>query len=77
MASEAEKEQAKLTATYMNGIAVTIFALGCFSPVVARLYGTGSFGVSIEKAALTAMACLAISMGLHIFARMLLKRGLR
>ncbi|UHC17350.1 hypothetical protein LRS73_05495 [Methylobacterium currus] len=28
-------EQAKLTATYVNGIAIAIFAVGCLAPMIA------------------------------------------
>lgn len=68
-------ERIKLTATYFNGVAIAIFAVGAFAPTVALANGT------IEPAALfrtTALAvvCLATSAALHSVARRSLK-GLR
>ena len=62
-------ERAKLTATYVNGLAIAIFAVGGFAPFI------GALGIVTDKQGLSAGAlillvvCSLTSGGLHLSAR--------
>lgn len=67
-----ENEQAKLTATYVNGVAIAFAALGGIAPWIPQFaHGSGS-----EMATLAAISlvCFSLSIGLHYVARKTLKR---
>ena len=73
--SKADDERTKLTATFMNGVAITMVAAGSIAPLVAYSYGmpgssTGAF------VALRGVAWLVGGIALHLFARWIL-RGIR
>ena len=63
-------EQAKLSANYLNGVAVALFAVGTLAPVLSMLYGDHEptlllmLGIAI---------CIAGSGALHFAARRILK----
>lgn len=40
MSNPQRTERIKLTATYINGIAITLFAVGVFAPILALFNGT-------------------------------------
>lgn len=64
-------EQAKLTANYVNGVAIAIFAvggLGSFIPVVAAPGNLTPLSVIIGG------ICFALSFALHMVARRVLMR---
>ncbi len=61
-------EQVKLTATYLNGIAITIFAVGGLAPLVALVSGTASPSAVPLIIALTSV-CVVLSGALHLIAR--------
>ncbi len=64
-------ERTKLTATYFNGAAISIFAVGGFAPVITGL------GIGLEKitasSAITSLVCISASIVLHFVARRILK----
>ncbi|MCL4217739.1 MAG: amino acid transporter [Candidatus Hydrogenedentes bacterium] len=64
-------ERVKLTATYMNGMAIAIVAVGGFAPMVS--FASGS---PIRPLTLIVMGvgCLAVSVALHYGARKFLGR---
>lgn len=62
--TEGEKEGAKLTANYCNGIAITLFAGGFLS--IPLTYRDSTVPTSVVF--LVGM-CLAMSLGMHILAR--------
>lgn len=67
-------ERLKLSATYLNGIAIALIAVGGFAPSISVLTGA-----SVAQAWLAAGllgVCTSISVGLHLAASRLLK-GLR
>jgi len=68
-----ENERTKLTATYANGIAIAVFAIGTFAPSVASLSSPEGF---LPETGLAATGCIAASAALHLMARRILK-GLR
>ena len=70
-----DNERIKLTATYLNGLAIAIFAVGGLAPVVAIVSGTAQSGTASGISVLTTV-CVAVSVGLHLAARLIL-RGLK
>lgn len=64
-------EQAKLSANYLNGVAIAVFAVGGFGsiiPVVASPVSPTQFSATIGG------ICFALSFALHIVARRVLRR---
>ena len=64
-------ERAKLTATYLNGVAIALLAVGSFAPMVSA-FGTPSR--SINTLAAQIGICLIVSGILHLVARRFLRR---
>ena len=64
-------EQVKLTATFLNGVAQGVFAVGCLGPIVAMLLGTVPFGPIPPG---VAAACWVLASVLHLMARRVLRR---
>ncbi|HEX8165479.1 MAG TPA: amino acid transporter protein [Beijerinckiaceae bacterium] len=67
-----ENEQAKLTATYLNGIAVAIAAVGGIAPGVAFL--VQDTGPGAARVTFISLVCLSVSGVLHYAARRVLRR---
>lgn len=66
-------EQAKLTATYINGLAVALFAIGGVAPLAN--FVAGSTPAAAPWLSLLFFAgCATLSAALHYFARSLLRR---
>jgi hypothetical protein len=63
-------EQAKLTATYLNGIGIALAAVGGIAPWIAS---AETLTISPLRAVLT-LACFVTSSGLHLVARRVLAR---
>jgi hypothetical protein len=63
-------EQTKLTATWLNGIAIASIAVGGIAPFVAAILGTSGF----VPAFVTGVTWLTIGAGLHWMARRILRR---
>lgn len=62
-------ERAKLTATFLNGIALATFAVGSLGPSVATV--TGGIPPS-RPVLLLAAGCFVLALALHLLARRLL-----
>lgn len=62
-----ENEQTKLTATYLNGVAIAIFAIGALAPIIS-LSDRGLQGWTLGQTAVI-LICLIISLILHLGAR--------
>ena len=69
--SAARNEQAKLSATYVNNIAVAVMALGLLTPVFTTWLGTGTPGSSRLE---VPIICFGASIALHVLARLILRR---
>ena len=63
-----QNERIKLTATYLNAVAVAIFAVGTFAPVVALVSGAVNPS-TVGPTAILASVCVLTSLGLHLVAR--------
>jgi VIT1/CCC1 family predicted Fe2+/Mn2+ transporter len=65
-------EQVKLTATYLNGLAIAQFALGAVAPILSYAFGSIA-GQPLRAVSVAAAICLAISAALHLIARRILR----
>lgn len=65
-----QNERTKLSATYLNGIAIAIIAVGGFAPLVARVSMGEAPSLSV---AILCVTCILISATLHYAARYVLK----
>ncbi|MFT3689018.1 hypothetical protein [Paenirhodobacter sp.] len=64
-------EQTKLTATYLNGVAIAVFAVGGLAPVFSSLYSGAGPSVFLL---VVSVVCFLVSFALHYGARMALRR---
>ena len=65
-------EQIMLTATYLNGLASAVLAIGGFAPLVSYAYGAD--GQSPGAVAAISLICLLASVALHLADRRILGR---
>ena len=65
-------ERTKLTATYLNGVAVALFAVGAISPVISVMNAPST--TASPSVAAVAAICIASSLALHYLARVILGR---
>jgi hypothetical protein len=65
-------EQTKLTATYLNGLAIALFAVGGLAPVFSYAFSSTA-GQPLWAVAVVAMICLIVSAVLHLIARRFLR----
>lgn len=63
-------ERRKLTATYLNGLAIAVFAVGGLAPVAGLIQGTVG---SVAGPATLVIICLLLSGVLHWVALLMLK----
>lgn len=63
-------ERTKLTATYLNGVAIAVFAVGTLAPVLSTVSGTITPSWALL---ITSAICLIASGALHWMARQILK----
>jgi hypothetical protein len=63
-----ENEQVKLTATYLNGVAITMFAVGGLAPVVALVSGATT-STPVALVAVLTTVCVGLSGALHLVAK--------
>jgi hypothetical protein len=65
-------ERTKLSATYLNGVAIAVLAIGAFAPLVS--YASAGSEVSPAVLSVLSLGCLIVSTLLHYAARRLLGR---
>lgn len=63
-------ERRKLTATYLNGLAIAVFAVGGLAPIAGLILGTVG---SVAGPAILVAICLLLSGVLHWVALLMLK----
>jgi len=66
--SVVHNEQTKLTATYLNGMAIALFAVGGLAPMFSYAFGSMT-GRPLWTVVFTAAICLISSAILHLVAR--------
>ena len=70
--SAIHNKQTKLSATYLNGLAIALFAVGGIAPLFS--YALGSMaGQTLLTVAVWAAICLVVSLILHLTARIVLR----
>jgi hypothetical protein len=70
MANLVRNERTKLTATYFNGVAIAVVAVGGFAPLISAANSTAALWPTVVP---TSVICLFISGTLHLAARRILK----
>jgi len=70
MGALVRNERTKLTATYFNGVAIAIFAVGALAPSINATDSQARFWPVVAP---TIVICLLISATLHFVARRILK----
>jgi hypothetical protein len=66
-------EKAKLTATYVNGLGIAIFAVRSLAPLFNTLSSATAPGLPYWALAIVSGLCFAGSVALHLFARRILE----
>lgn len=74
---EAKREAAKLTATYVNGVAIGLALVGGVAPVFNAVYFTKDLPITWWQLVLISFTCLIVSTAIHLAARRYLERELR
>ena len=67
-------ERAKLTATYFNGLAIAVFAVGGLAPLFSIVLSSAPSSFPTWAVLLNAMICWFVSAGVHWIARRYLGR---
>jgi hypothetical protein len=67
-------EQAKLTATYLNGLAIATFAVGGLAPLFSALNAGTPGPLPFWAVASISLVCALTSLSLHLIARLVLRR---
>jgi len=65
-------EQAKLTATYLNGVAIALAAIGGVAPWVGVVVQSSS--TDALRVSLSSLVCFSLSVALHYTARRVLTK---
>ena len=68
-----QNEKAKLTATYVNGLAIATAAVGGLAPLFSTLYSAAPPGVPYWAVGAGCCVCFAGSIALHLVARRILE----
>jgi len=64
-----ENERTKLTATALNGAAISCFTVGVAAPVAATIYAAAPIGGKWLFLAIAAVAWIGLAVSLHFTAR--------
>ena len=75
--TDAYIEAAKLTATFLNGLAVGLAVVGGVAPIFNAIYATEYVAVEAWMRALIGSVCFVVAVAIHSIARSYLKRELR
>jgi hypothetical protein len=68
-----DNERVKLTATYMNGVAIAVIAIGSLAPLFSYIYST-DVSQPLWVVAIFSIICAFVSAALHYGARRTLGR---
>ncbi len=74
---DADVEAAKLTGTFLNGLAVGIAVVGGIAPIFNAIYATENASVEAWMRALIGSVCFVVAVAIHFIARSYLKKELR
>ncbi|MBP0614503.1 hypothetical protein [Jiella mangrovi] len=74
---DADIEAAKLTATFLNGLAVGLAIVGGVAPILNAIYTTERVPVEAWMRAVIGSVCFVVAVTIHLIATSYLKRELR
>lgn len=74
---EARREAAKLSAAYVNGVAIGLALVGGVAPLFNAVYFTKELPIAWWQLGLISFTCLIVSAAIHLAARRYLERELR
>jgi Na+/melibiose symporter-like transporter len=74
LATTIHNERTKLSATWLNGLAIALAAIGGFAPTVSYFAEQNQQTLPAITSLAVAVACLTMSIALHLVARTLLGR---
>ncbi|MBO0663527.1 hypothetical protein LQ948_12860 [Jiella sp. MQZ9-1] len=74
---EADREVAKLTAAFLNGLAVGLAIVGGVAPIFNSMYAARKSSFSWWQLASISIVCLIASAAIHLATRAYLRRELR
>ncbi len=74
MSQIVENERAKLTAAWLNTVSGGLMTAGVITPFVAFVLGLLGATVTLPSIAVVASLCLLVAIGLHLWARFVLRR---
>jgi hypothetical protein len=69
-------ERVKITAAFLNGIAIAVFVIGTFAPMVQSIWNAETRATDWSLTVLIGAICIGVSGALHFAARAVLA-GLR
>lgn len=72
--SDAEKEQTKLRATFLNNIGIGVMLIGVFTPIARIAYEDMRTSISLIWMVGSPIACFLLSLILHLAAMKILER---
>jgi hypothetical protein len=70
--TDAEKEQIKLRATFLNGMGIGVMLIGVFTPVTRLIYDTAA-PLNLSWVVLPMLVCFSLGIALHLAAGWILK----
>lgn len=65
-------ERVKITAAFLNGIAVAVFVIGTFAPTVQAMWNAEAHSIDWSLTVLVGGVCIGVSGALHFGARAVL-----
>ncbi|MBO3759332.1 hypothetical protein [Ciceribacter sp. L1K22] len=73
--TDAQKEQIKLRATFLNNIGVGVILIGVFTPIARAFYDAPAAGAPFGHVSIPVVICFSLGVALHMVAGWIL-RGL-
>ncbi len=72
--TDAQKEQIKLRATFLNNIGIGVMLIGVFTPIVRAMYEPAALSGSLASIITTMVVCFSFGLVLHFSGGLILKR---
>jgi uncharacterized membrane protein (DUF441 family) len=72
--TDAQKEQIKLRATFLNNIGIGVMLIGVFTPIVRAMYEPAVLSGSLVSIIATMVICFSFGVALHLMGGLILMR---
>jgi uncharacterized membrane protein (DUF441 family) len=72
--TDAQKEQIKLRATFLNNIGIGVMLIGVFTPIVRAMYEPAVLSGSLVSIIATMVICFSFGVALHLTGGLILRR---